>query len=603
MPNYKRVSLSWQRKIIILATMKYTEAQTQEILKSPKHKAKIESAREYEKELRLYTEAQDDEELKNDSAFKNLCKKIETRIPKKSYERVLEFIEAPLAAVDLTNSLLVELYKVFQSKNAFFSHEIDSEAKNKQLKEIIKKLDVHNFIIETGKEVLKNKPNTIIVIDKDLQGVPYIVKVDSDRLIDADVKPDGTMSYICFLHSYDEEAKITRIAFYDSEVYKVYIHDPKRQTYTLEIETLHEMGVCPARRFLKNALNSKNNFKGKTPIATNIGKIREWQLFTIYRYYAKHYAAFPIIEKMKGKCGNSDCNNGWVPAPNPIYFDNGERRELPNVKCKACADIEGVGVGTTINIRPKQGDEDNGKGTFKFIAPEISGVKYLGEDLEKLAKEIRLKTVGISDVLTAEAVNADQVNDSVQSKESVLVNLKETFEEIYIWIIETSAKAYFLGNVAVTVYANLGTEFYLVTETEMQARFKYARDNGFPEAEVDAIYNQLITTKYKDNPDSALRMTLLKLIDPLPFATFDEVDKLRAAKVISEQEYIIKRRFVKFIDRLEYEQESIILFGNKLTLAQRIKKITDILNKYADEQIKINNPESIKPIDGGNGEV
>lgn len=567
--------------------MKYTEKQTLEIIQKPRHKEKIESARNYEKELRLYTEAQDDEELKNDSAFKKLCQKIEKRIPQKSYERVLDFIESPLAAVDLTNSLLVELYKVFQSKNAFFSHEIDSEQKNKKLKDIIKRLDVHNYIIELGKEVLKNKPNTIVVIDKDDKGEPYIVTVDSERLIDADIKPDGTMSYIAFIHSYDIENKIKRISFYDDEVYKVYVCNEVKGTYTLEKEVFHKMKKCPARRFLKQPLNSKNNFKGKTPIGTVVGKIREFQLFTVYKYYAKHYAAFPIIEKMKVKCSNPDCENGWVDPPSKIYFEDGVRRDLEKVKCTQCSKSEGIGVGTTIIIKPKQGDEDNGKGTFKFIAPEITGLEYLGKDLKELETEIKTKTVGVSNVLSTDAVNEKQVTNSVQSKESVLVDLKAVFEDIYIWIIETSALAYFLGEVAVIVYANLGTEFYLVSEKELQERFKYARDNGFPEAEVDAIYNQLITTKYKDNPDSAMRMTLLKLIDPVPFTTFDEVEKLKQAKVITDQEYIIKRRFVKFIDRFEYENANIVTFGNKLSIAERIKSINNILNKYADEQLKI----------------
>jgi hypothetical protein len=261
---------------------------------------------------------------------------------------------------------------------------------------------------------------------------------------------------------------------------------------------------------------------------------------------------------------------------------------LPRVRCQTCSSAsEGIGVGTVINIRPKQGaDDDNGKGTFKFIAPEITGVKYLGEDLKELEIEIKTKTVGVSNVLASEAVNEKQVDNSVQSKESVLLNLKETFEEIYIWIIETSAKALFLGEVEVVVYANLGTEFYLVSEKELQERFKYARDNGFPEAEVDAIYNQLITTKYKDNPDSAQRMALLKLIDPAPYCTFQEIENLYTAKILTQQEYIIKRRFIKYIDRFEYEQGNIIIFGIKLSLSEKLKRINNILNKYADEHIK-----------------
>lgn len=579
--------------------MKYTEQQIIEILKNPKNKAKIKKALYYEKELRLYTEAQDEGELQNDEAFLALCAKIKKRLPNKAYNRVLDFIEYPLGAIDLTNSLLVKLYKVFQAKNTFFSHEIDSEQKNKLFKDIIRELDVHQFIIENGKEVLKNKPNTIIVVDKSKEGKPYLVTVETDRLIDADVKENGTMTYIAFNHSTTEDGN-KRIAFYDTEKYNVYLFDVQKQTYTLETSVEHKIGYCPARCFIKTPLNSKNYYKRETPIGTSIGKIREWQLFSVYKYYAEHYASFPVVEKMKGRCSNDECNGGFIPHPNGTWFEDGNRRELPPIACPVCSKADSVGVGTVINIRPKQNDEDNGKGIFRFIAPEITGVKYLSEKLEKLEIETELKTVGQNNEVLTEAVNETQVKGSFQSREAVLLDLKELFEEIYIWISETSARAYFLGDVQIIVFANLGTEFYLVSEDDLQKRFEYAKKIGLPESEVDAIYKQLILTKYKDNPDSIMRMELMKIIDPIPYANADEVDKLKASGVITEQEYIIKKRFINFINRLEFENTSLVAFGKKLSLSERVSKINNILTRYADEYISKNNAQ---PIDKGNGSV
>ena len=579
--------------------MKYTEQQIIEILKNPKNKAKIKKALYYEKELRLYTEAQDEGELQNDEAFLALCAKIKKRLPNKAYNRVLDFIEYPLGAIDLTNSLLVKLYKVFQAKNTFFSHEIDSEQKNKLFKDIIRELDVHQFIIENGKEVLKNKPNTIIVVDKSKEGKPYLVTVETDRLIDADVKENGTMTYIAFNHSTTEDGN-KRIAFYDTEKYNVYLFDVQKQTYTLETSVEHKIGYCPARCFIKTPLNSKNYYKRETPIGTSIGKIREWQLFSVYKYYAEHYASFPVVEKMKGRCSNDECNGGFIPHPNGTWFEDGNRRELPPIACPVCSKADSVGVGTVINIRPKQNDEDNGKGIFRFIAPEITGVKYLSEKLEKLEIETELKTVGQNNEVLTEAVNETQVKGSFQSREAVLLDLKELFEEIYIWISETSARAYFLGDVQIIVFANLGTEFYLVSEDDLQKRFEYAKKIGLPESEVDAIYKQLILTKYKDNPDSIMRMELMKIIDPIPYANADEVDKLKASGVITEQEYIIKKRFINFINRLEFENTSLVAFGKKLSLSERVSKINNILTRYANEYISKNNAQ---PIDKGNGSV
>lgn len=576
--------------------MKYTKEQIIEILKNPKQKAKINKARYYEKELRLYTEAQDEEELAMDEAFLRLKGLIKKRLPNSSYERVLDFIEFPLGAIDLTNSLLVKLYKVFQAKNVFFSHEIDSEEKNKKLKDIIKELDVHQFIIENGKEVLKNKPNTIIVVDKTADGKPYLITVDTDRLIDADVKENGTMSYIAFKHS--TVNGVERVAFYDEEAYSVFIFNKDKGTYELENTVEHKIGYCPARCFIKTPLNSKNHFKRETPIATVIGKIREWQLFSTYKYYTEHFASFPVIEKMKAKCNNDECNGGLVSGG--YYYEDNIKKELPRRKCPLCEKKESVGVGLVINLNPKKDPtSDNGAGTFKFIAPEITGVKYLSEKLSNLEVEIELKTVGQDNTLTKEAVNVTQVKGSFQSRENILLDLKELFEEIYIWICETSARAYFLGDVEIIVYANLGTEFYLVSEEELQTRMQKAKEIGLPENEIDNLYKQLILTKYKDNPDSIARMDLLRIIDPAPYANFEQVDTLFTKKVITEVEYVIKKRFLLFINRLEFENTSLVNFGKKLPLSERVNKIQTILNKYANEYIEKNRTEPIGAIDGG----
>lgn len=574
--------------------MKYTETQKLQIIKAPRFKDKILKSRGYEEELRLYTEAQTNDELKGDEAFTKLCEIIKKRLPAKAYDRVMDFVEYPLAAVELTNGILVELYKVFHAKNVYFTHDIDTEQKNKQLKEIIKDLDVHQYVIEQGKKSLKNKPNTVVVIDKDTKGRPYIVTVDSERLIDGDLQPDGSFkNYIVFHHSNVEDfPKKKRIAFYDTDEYTVYIHDEEHQTYTLESQVEHKIGYCPAHSFIKHALNTKNPFKRTTPIAVNLGQIREWQLFLVYKYYTEHYAAFPVVEKVKPVCVNNMCVSGTVPAPNGIYFEDGKRSELPRVACPDCSRKEDIGVGTVINLKKKNNkEEDNGAGVFRFIAPEITGVEYLSTKLEKLEKYIELKAVGQNNLVTSEAVNEKQVQGSFQSKETVLLNLKETFEEIYIWIVETAAKAFFMGDVAVLVYANLGSEFYLVDETELQARFEKAKTIGLPEAEIDAIYNQLVTTKYKDNPDSITRMELLKLLDPAPYANFDEVDKLKLSGVLTEEEYIIKRRFMKFIERFEMENTNLINFGKNLSLSERIKNIFNILKTYCNEYKKNDNAE------------
>lgn len=564
--------------------MKYTNDQIQTLLKSPKYKTNLDKGRKYEAEIKLHTEAKNEDELKGNEAFKELCALIQKRLPAKAYNRVKDFIEYPLASVDLLNGVLVELYRVFQSKNAFFSFETDNETKNKEVAEIVKGLDVHNYVIETGKKVFKNQPNLIVVIDKDEEGNPYIVTVGSERVLDAKINLDGTLDYIAFIHSEDEENNKQKLAFYDGEQYAVYVKDTQTKTITFESTVDHKIGYCPARCFVKNPLNSENPYKRQIPISGTIGKVREWLLFNIYKYYNEHYSAFPVVEKMKPKCGNPNCVNGWVILDS--YIIDGDSRQPETKKCNDC-DNDSIGVGTVITISPKTNPEDdNGAGVFKFIAPEITGSKYLSEKLDSLEKYIELKTIGQNNLITREAVNEQQVKGSFQSRESVLINLKEVLEEIHIWIVETAIKAKYLGGSNIISYANYGTEFYLVDETELQARFEKAKTSGLPDAEVDTIYRQLLTTKYKDNPDEITRMEILRLLDPLPYKTIDDAISYREKGIITEEEFYIKARFLSIIDRFELENGSLVNFGKKLSLSDRVKKIQLILTKYANGDIE-----------------
>lgn len=564
--------------------MKYTNDQIQEKLKNPTYRAQIKNAQKYEGEIKLFTEAKDEEELRGNDAFKDLCKLIEKRLPEKAYKRVQDFIEYPLASVDLLNSILVELYRVFQSKNVFYSFEVDNETINKEVKEIVKSLDVQNYVIETGKRVFKNNPNLIVVIDKDENGNPYIVTVDGNRLIDAKINLDGSIDYLAFIHSEDKEKKTKQIAFYDSEQYAVYEMLEEKQTYRLISTVNHNIGYCPARCFVNKPLNSNAPHKREIPISASLGKVKEWLLFCIYKYYTEHYAAFPVIEQPKGKCGHPDCEDGWVRGEPITEGDEVKYGEAK--KCKHCAEAANVGVGTVIKINPKKdADDDNGANVFKFISPEITGVKYLSDKLDNLEKYIELKTIGQNNLITKEAVNEQQVKGSFQSRESVLINLKEVIEVIHIWIVETAVKAKYSGETKIISYANYGTEFYLIDAQVLQDRFKSAKEAGLPDAEVDTQYRQLITTKYKDNPDEIKRMEILRLLDPLPYKTIDEALNYREKGIISPQEFILKARFLNLIDKFELENGSLVNFGKILTLSDRVNKVKTILTKYANEYI------------------
>jgi len=572
--------------------MKFTNDQIIEALKAPRYKVDLHKAKLYEEKIRLYTEPQEEEDLKNDQSFRNLCKKIETRLPPKAYGRVLDFIEYPIGAVDLVNGIVTELFKVFQAKDTYFSFEVNNEAKNKKVADLVKAADVQQYVIETGKQVLRNKPNLIVVIDKNDNGEPYIVTIDAERVIDAKINLDGKMEYIAFYKTDDDiNAEVSNICFYDDENYNVIKFEKRQQRYTVEKTIAHKIGYCPARCFINKPLNKKNAYKRRTPVASALGKITEWQLMSVYKYYTEHYAAFPVIQSPKQKCSNPQCQGGFIEGE--PFFEDGNLKRLPSTACPSCKNESNIVMGSTIIIQPKQSDEDNQADIFKFIDPGTEGLKYLSDKLESLEQYIQLKIVGKNNLLTDQAVNSDQVKGSFQSQDNVLMDLKEVFEDIHIWLVETAARAFYLGNIEITCFANYGSVFYVVDAEKILQKYKDAVTSGMPESEIDAIFRQYIAAKYKDNPDEITRMEIIRLIDPLPYKSFAQALEYKTNGAINEVDFIVKVNLTKFINRFELEQADLATFGKTLPLPERIKKISEILNKYSNEYTIKSNPEPV----------
>lgn len=582
--------------------MKFQKDQVLETAKKPKNSNLVENGRKYESRLRLFTEARFKEEVEGETAWKEFRQFMEKAISTEKELRIEEFIQFPLTSVLMTESIMSDLYKVFDAGNSFFHVDTVKKSGGDKLRKTLEGLKVNNWIEEQGKEVLKSKPNTVVVVDRNAEGETYLLSVDNDRLMDIELCDDGvTCEYVMFLHSITKEngKEVKRIALYDDERY--YVVKNIEGTYTIETEVKHGSDKCPARMFVKDKLNSKAKLNRKVPLSNALAKLREWQYFDIYKFYTDHYAPFPVLEMVKGKCGVDNCENGIITEQRPDYANGETVYKTIQTKCKSCANANRIGVGSKILIDAQEDkDEPTASGKFRMISNDVKNLEYIQEKLDKIEQYITVKTVGVNDIVSKEAVNEKQMDGAYESQTNVLLNIKTNLDELYIWIISTVGKIA-IGDKPLAVSANFGTEWYLVSEDELQERFKYARENGFPREEVDMINNQIIETKYKGNPEQIERFKLMNLLNPVPYESLD--DKLKQVQngIITKKELIISERLLTFVRRFEMENGSIVEFGEELETPKKIEKIVESLNKYADEQTGTSNPEPSGGGEGSNG--
>ncbi|MGB0896930.1 MAG: hypothetical protein ACPGRW_06380 [Flavobacteriaceae bacterium] len=564
--------------------MALTQQQAREVLESPKNRTKIESVKRLESQLRVFTEAYSKEELSTEEYYNNvLLKGIEEKTESK-YGRILKYFRYPLPTSQVADAILNDFFKVFYGKNRFFDVQADRDIT--RLKDWIVSENLEKWIEINIKDVFKNKPNSYVVVDVE-NSKPYLLNIDSSRLVDVSYNnKGGDLNYIAFLHSQtidDSGDKTTYYSVYCKEYYRVFSKHENQSSYILHAETPHNLDRCPARPFIGTAASDKNLLKRKVAFTESLSRLEDYTIFDVFRNYLDHYAPFPVTEAPEAPCQNNECVGGKV-AVEQVVSPLTDEREIHWHDCKVCNGGKNkgafVGPGLHIGIQVSEDKSTNdASGVFKMHFPDTESLKFIPEKLDTLAMEVKNGTIGVNGSVTNEAVNELQAKGGFESMESVLIRTKTELDNLYTWVVDVVGSLFY-KNVDLSIEANYGTEFYLLTEAELQERFKQSKEIGLPIAEQIELYIQLVETKYRGNTAKIQRQKMLLMLDPLPLTTSKEALELSAMGVISDDVLTMKINFLNLISKFEVENGSISNFGIALELPKRVEAIKNTLLKY-----------------------
>jgi hypothetical protein len=532
----------------------------------------------YESRLKVMSEPLFFTELESETGWSEIKLAIRNSITPEKYQKVLQYFSYPLAIVSISDDILEDLNRVFNGRNANFNIQYPNKRAEAQAQELLYMLNTRKYIEKVGRRAFKCKPQTIIVVDKDAMGVPYYVTVELDKLMSYELTPcKQHFKYIIFHHSEgtDEMGSYKKIAFYDDEYYRVVeVRDKK---YSLILESPHNLGYCPARWFVDDPLNTKDDVKRYAPLAKVLGSMSEWQQFHAYSYYAEHYGVFPVVEYAAAVCENEFCVNGWVSEP----MENGEMSTPTS--CTTCSANKFSGAGTAIKINPKiDNDENDVSGYFRFISPPTGNLEFEQTKQDQRENFIKVNTTGFNDMMNKEAVNADQVRSLMEDRKKPLLKLAGILNRLHKWLVETSVKLAI--DTQVKVHANYGTEWFLLTEAQLQELFVGAKAAGMPESEIDQIYKLLIETKYKGDPQTVHKLMIENNLNPAPYSTIEECYKKAEQGVMAADDLYIKANFTKFVSKFERENGSIVQFGSDITFQQKIDIIYNTFKNYVRDE-------------------
>jgi hypothetical protein len=205
-----------------------------------------------------------------------------------------------------------------------------------------------------------------------------------------------------------------------------------------------------------------------------------------------------------------------------------------------------------------------------------------------------------------QAKNEKQVLASFENQSTILRRLAGNFEKIQTFADETIIALRYGKEVTVSV--DYGSKFFLKTSEDLMAeKESMAGDDVM----IDAVSNELIETKFRNDSGGKLRAGVIQDLDPLPGKSLEDVISIKDAGGIDDFAFKVKVNLMNFIRRFEREQLPIAQFMKDGEYFERIKMIQDEFKKYVSgfeekEESPIATVDPLKlinPIDENMGKV
>jgi hypothetical protein len=262
------------------------------------------------------------------------------------------------------------------------------------------------------------------------------------------------------------------------------------------------------------------------------------------------------------------------------------------VKCPKCGDKRIIGAGSFIEVPVPVDNQPDLRNPVTMLQVDKSSLDYNVSEEDRLKNEIITSIVGTNEeITTRDALNEQQIKANFESQSTVLNRIKTGFENAQQWVDSTICRLRY-GNSFISAGISYGTEFYLSTANELRERYKAAKEAGASESELDALYEKVIETEYRNNPQMRQRLMILADIEPYNHLTRNEVIELQAKGIATKEDVIIKLNFADYIRRFERENMAITEFGENIDYNNKIQVISDRLHEYASEDITKLNPQN-----------
>lgn len=497
----------------------------------------------------------------------------------------------PVETIDFTEGVFDELKKVFSAQNKFVGFQFTNPELIHDYESYLKEIQEPQWWANDGFRTMKSAINSIVIVDlpaviegkQPSETRPYFYVLDVQRVERISIVRNK-IEYIIFCDGHNENV----VYAFDDMMYRTYARQ-NGNIFVLVSESPHGLGYVPAATFWSTPYTRRSKIQKAGPISNSLSKL-DWLLFMYTSTkHSELHAGFPVEVVYEQRCdykdaeGNS-CEGGQVRKTVRTGIGTMDvAAQVVYEECPTCKNkrILGAGRVLTAPAMASKDDVDLIQGMNR-IGADVDSLGYLLKRIDGLETSIAINMAGFTEEDVKEAMNKEQVRARFQSQHTVLMEVKENFEVIMKFVLETIARLKY-GAAFISATVNLGDKFFIHSLESLQQELEKARANGFPVYEIANQINLIIATKYKENPAMLERNRTLSAIEPYAIYTIEQLITLNEKVGLVENLVRLKIDFEAYISRFEREYLPIGQFMQFSPFETKVEMIRAKLLDYVDE--------------------
>ena len=486
-------------------------------------------------------------------------------LPSDKFERWDQLCTTPIPTISLTDDIFTYLFRVFEAQDASCRYDF----KKPDLEEDWNKYRDAAFLQTQGYSAMRMAIDSVWIVElpEEQEGdypEPKDKLIDISQVIDIENDAHNNCRHVIFTAG-------DKLFVYDDELIRVFDYRDGSVGKSI-IEVKHDLGYCPARMFWSEKLTPGNFINKKSPLTPVLGDLDWLLVLKVFKKYMDMSNAYPIIA-------------AYEPADDftadPREQDDGKTKEE-----KPLANSF-IGPGTLWTVRPPvQGEPDLMSNPVKLISPDVTTLKHHTDNDVALSLDIFRKVTGNGgEPENNAAKNEKQIMSGFESQMIILRNIARNFEIIQAFADKVKAELRYGKDQILGVSIDYGSRFFLRSIEELTESISDSKVKGIDDGMTDIMVDELMETRFRNDPKGLLRAQIIRELDPLPDKTTEEALTIFEKGGIDKINLLLKINKLNFVRRFEREQLPLQYFAENKTFAEKINSIKEEFVKYAKEMM------------------